>query len=196
MKKRNDNPILLPITKIVDENPHVKTFWFDYDLKSEPGQFVMLWIPGLDQKPFSIAYDTGEKFGLSVFAVGPLSKKLFELREGDRVGISGPYGKPFSVQKNKHYITIAGGYGAGPLGLLAEKLQNTNSTVDFCVGARTKNLLLFEERVSKLPHVKVHVSTDDGTKGHKGYVTEMVRELLEKNTNREQIILATWKKQS
>lgn len=191
MKIRNDKPQLLKITKIIDENPHVKTFWFDYNLESEPGQFIMLWIPGLDQKPFSVAYDTGSAFGVSVFAVGPLSKKLFEMKAGDRVGISGPYGKAFSVQKDKHYITVAGGYGAGPLGLLAERLESTNSTVDFCVGARTKDLLLFEERVAKLPNVTVHVSTDDGSRGHKGYVTEIAREILEKTPNRENIILAT-----
>lgn len=191
MKKRIDKPLVLPISNIVDENPHVKTFWFEHDLNSEPGQFVMLWVPGLDQKPFSIAYDQNGRFGLSIFAVGPLSSKLFDMKVGDRVGITGPYGKGFSVQEGKHYITIGGGYGAGPLGLLAERLQGRNASVDFCVGARSEDLLLFEERVAKLPHVTVHVSTDDGSKGHKGYVTEIVKGLLEKRENKNNVILAT-----
>lgn len=175
---RTDTPLILPITSIVQENPHVKTFWFDFALQSEPGQFVMLWIPGVDQKPFSIGYDMGNSFGLTIFAVGPLSKRLFELKAGDRVGITGPYGKPFSVLPNTHYITVAGGYGAGPLGVLAERLASVNSTVDFCVGARSADLLLFEERVAKFPHVKVRVSTNDGSRGQKGFVTEMLEELL------------------
>lgn len=175
---RIDTPLILPIIRITDENPHVKTFWFDFSLQSEPGQFVMLWIPGVDQKPFSIGYDMGNSFGLTIFAVGPLSKKLFELKAADRVGITGPYGKPFSVLPNTHYITVAGGYGAGPLGVLAERLASVNSTVDFCVGARSADLLLFEERMAKLPHVKVHVSTNDGSKGVKGYVTEFLEQIL------------------
>lgn len=191
--RRVDTPIMLPITGIFDENSHVKTFWFDFALQSEPGQFVMLWIPGLDQKPFSIGYDTGNSFGLTIFAVGPLSKRLFELKAGDRVGITGPYGKPFSVLPNTHYITVAGGYGAGPLGVLAERLASVNSTADFCVGARSADLLLFEERMAKLPHVKVHVSTNDGSKGHKGYVTDLLEQILkiQETNSKKQILVAT-----
>jgi len=191
MKNRIDKPQMMPIVEITDENPHVKTFWFEFDLQSQPGQFVMLWIPGLDQKPFSIAYDDGKRFGLTIFAVGLLSSKLFESSVGDRVGITGPYGKGFSVQENKHYITIAGGYGAGPLGLLAERLDEKNAKVDFCVGARNKDLLLFEERAAKLPYVNVHISTDDGSKGHKGYVTEIVKEILDSTEDKSTIILST-----
>lgn len=191
MNKRVDIPFTLPIARVTDENVNVKTFWFKYNLGAEPGQFIMLWIPGNDQKPFSISYDDGEIFGVSVFAVGPMSSKLFELKAGDKVGITGPYGKGFSIQKNKHYITVGGGYGAGPLGLLAERLKDSNSNVDYCVGARTADLLLFEERVAQLPYVSVHVSTDDGSKGTKGYVTTIVRELLEKSEDKSNIIIAT-----
>ena len=190
-KTRLDTPLLLPIAKIVDENPHVKTFWFDCDLGSKPGQFVMLWVPDMDQKPFSIAYDEDGKFGLSIFAVGPTSKKLFEMKAGDRVGITGPYGNPYTEKPNTHYIGIGGGYGAGPVGLLAERLQEINSTMDFCVGARSADLLLFEERIAKLPNATVHVSTDDGSKGHKGFVTQIVEEILINKLSNKQIILAT-----
>ncbi|HAZ28874.1 MAG TPA: dihydroorotate dehydrogenase electron transfer subunit [Candidatus Magasanikbacteria bacterium] len=188
---RHDSPLMLPIAKVTQENSSVKTFWFDFALQSHPGQFVMLWIPGVDQKPFSIAYDDGRRFGLSIFAVGPHSKKLFDHAVGERVGVTGPYGNPFSVQKNRHYITVAGGYGAGPLGFLAERLEETCSTVDFCIGARTSDLLLFEKLAKKLSHVTVHVATDDGSRGHHGYVTDIVRELLEKkNKQKKDTILS------
>lgn len=184
-----NTPIILPITRITDENPSVKTFWFNYSLNSQPGQFVMLWIPGIDQKPFSIAYDNGREFGLSIFAVGPLSQKLFELQPGDHVGITGPYGKPFSVRNQTHYILVAGGYGAGPLGLLAERLVHTESTVDFCVGARTADLLLFADRVAKLPYATVHTATNDGSQGYQGFVTDLVKNLL--HDSPKKIVLAT-----
>ncbi len=191
-----DQPIFLPITKIVNETEQVKTFYFNFSLKSKPGQFVMLWVPGLDQKPFSIGYDSGAQFGLTIFNRGPLTKALFEMKIGDRVGITGPYGTAFSVKPNTHYIMVAGGYGAAPLGFLAEELSNchperglaadegslahdNNVTIDFCVGARDKDNLLFEERVKKLPNVTLHLATDDGSAGHKGYVTDLLSELAD-----------------
>lgn len=138
----------------------------------------MLWVPGLDQKPFSVGYDDGTKFGLTIFNRGPLTKELFEMKVGDRVGISGPYGTVFSVKPNTHYIMIAGGYGAAPLGFLTEEVVQLHSTVDFCVGARGAEHLLFEDRVKSLPGVTVHLSTDDGSKGYKGYITDVLDQLL------------------
>ncbi len=174
--------------EIKQENPSVKTFYFDYPLGSKAGQFVMMWIPGVDQKPFSIAYDTGKRFGLSIFAVGAMTQKLFELKVGSRVGITGPYGTTFSVKPKTHYIMVAGGYGAGPLGMLAEELRDSNSTIDFCVGARNKDLLLFEKRVSKLPYVNLHVATNDGSRGHQGFVTEILEKCLAKKTKNTLVV--------
>ncbi len=188
---------MLPIANINNENPSVKTFWFDYPLKSAPGQFVMLWIPGLDQKPFSIAYDTGKQFGLSIFAVGPLSKKLFAMKPGDRVGITGPYGHSFTIKPNTHYIMVGGGYGAGPLGMLAERVaakEKGEVIVDFCIGAKNKDLLLFEDRAANLLGVTVHIATDNGSKGHNGYVTDLLENLLHesmKTSKHKNIIVAT-----
>jgi dihydroorotate dehydrogenase electron transfer subunit len=186
-----DTPLLLPIAKITDENSSVKTFWFDYNLQCEPGQFVMVWIPGVDQKPFSIAYDDGKKFGLSIFAVGPLSSNLFSMKPGDKVGITGPYGKPFSIKPDTHYITVGGGYGAGPLGILVERMAEHNCTVDFLVGARNKDLLLFVDRVKDLPYVNVQISTDDGSAGHHGYVTDLLKKTLTNQQTNKLIHVST-----
>lgn len=178
-----DKPQLLKITKIVEENPSVKTFYFNYELGSKPGQFVMLWIPGIDQKPFSVGFDDDKSFGLTIFKRGPLTAKLFEMKEGDRVGISGPYGTSFLVKDNTHYVMVAGGYGAAPLGFLAEELQKKDGvTIDFCMGARSEDLLLFEKRMEKLPNVTMHISTDDGSKGHKGFITDLLPELIKENS--------------
>ncbi len=180
-----DTPFLLPIAQITQENPSVKTCWFDFKLKSKPGQFVMFWITGIDQKPFSIAYDTGDRFGVAIFPVGPFSKHLCELQVGDRVGVTGPYGRSFTIYPNTHYITVGGGYGAGPLGMVAEKIVEGGSTVDFCIGAKNIDLLLFEERMKQFSGVTVHVATNDGSRGHHGYVTDLLEELLEHHTKEE-----------
>ncbi len=186
-----DQPQFIPITKIVDETPQVKTFYFSYSLGSKPGQFIMLWIPGLDQKPFSIGYDDGKQFGLTIFNRGPLTKELFEMNIGDRVGITGPYGASFSVKPNTHYIMVAGGYGAAPLGFLAEEAVKLDSTVDFCAGARDQHNLLFEKRIEKLPGATLHLATDDGSKGHKGYVTDLLPNLIKNYKGNKSILLVT-----
>lgn len=196
-----DTPLLLPIKKIVTETPNVKTYYFDYPLNSKAGQFVMLWVPGFDQKPFSIGYDDGKMFGLTIFAVGKSTHELSGKKVGGRVGITGPYGTAFSVKPNTHYIMVAGGYGAAPLGFLAEEATNChkgrknlckNVTVDFCVGARNKEHLLFEKRTKKLLGFKFHIATDDGSRGHKGYVTDLIPDLISKaKKEKKKIVLVT-----
>ncbi|MBT3949406.1 dihydroorotate dehydrogenase electron transfer subunit [Candidatus Parcubacteria bacterium] len=179
----------LKISKIEQENDQVKTFYFDFELNSKPGQFVMLWVPEIDQKPFSVAYDNGKTFGLTVFKRGPLTEKLFEMNVGDRVGISGPYGTWFSLKPHTHYIMVAGGYGAAPLGFLAERLtEEYGVTVDFCIGSRNKDLLLFEERISKIPNTFLHIATDDGSEGHHGYVTDILSQVIEKRKDAKDLL--------
>jgi len=184
---RNDTPKTISIISIKDENPHVKTFHFNHALGSKPGQFVMLWLPNIDQKPFSIAFDNGKEFALTVFKRGPLTEKLFAFTVGDKVGITGPYGTAYTEQADTHYIMIAGGYGAAPLTCLAEKVSKLNNVrIDFCIGARDKELLLFEDRIKNIFHTTLHVTTDNGSAGNKGLVTDklatLIAEKKQKNT--------------
>lgn len=185
-----DTPEHLKISEIVDETPYVKTFYFDYQLNSKPGQFIMLWIPGVDQKPFSVALDNGKRFGLTVFQRGPLTIELCKKKAGDRVGITGPYGTSFSVKPDTHYILVAGGYGAAPLGFLAEEVcQNESTKIDFCAGAATAQDLLFEQRIAKVKNCQCHLATDNGEKGHQGYVTDLLEGLLQKSKDKNKILV-------
>ena len=188
----NTKPKILKISNIVEETPFVKTFYFEHQLHSQPGQFIMLWIPGIDQKPFSIAHDDNKTFGLTIFKRGPLTEKLFSMDIGDRVGISGPFGTSFSVRLNTHYIMVAGGYGAAPLGFLAEELTKQNNIkIDFIAGARNAENLLFENRLSKIKNLNLHITTDDGSKGNKGYSTDILEKILKETTNKQNIIIVT-----
>lgn len=178
VKKHDTFPITLPIKKIIRETAHVKTFVFDYALGSEPGQFVNIWVPRVDEKPMSIAYDSGKQFWLTIFAVGAMTKKLHEMKVGDQVGIRGPFGKGFKYEKGDHIITVGGGYGAAPLYNLAVHASAKKCTVDFIVGARSKEHLLYTDRVKKIKGVKLHVATDDGSVGAKGYNTVLLEKIL------------------
>jgi len=175
---RNDIPKAIPIKKIIQETPHVKTFVFEHTLNSLPGQFVNLWIPRVDEKPMSIAYDGGKEFWITMFAVGPFSKAMHHLKVGDLVGVRGPYGQPFSFQKGQRLVMMAGGYGAAPLYNLTLRAIKQGCKVDFVVGARSKEHLLYISRVKKLKNVKLHIATDDGSVGKKGYNTLILEELV------------------
>ena len=176
----NDIPKAIPIKKIVQENPHVKTFVFEHTLNSQPGQFVNLWIPRVDEKPMSIANDTGKEFWITMFAVGPFSRMMHHLKVGDLVGVRGPYGKPFTFKPKQHLVMMAGGYGAAPLYNLSVKAIKEGCKIDFVIGARSEDYLLYLDRVKKLPGVKLHVTTDDGSVGRKGFNTLVLQELVGK----------------
>ena len=179
VKNFDTRPETLPIKKIVKETSDIWTFQFEYPLGSKPGQFVMLWIPGVDEKPFSIAYDNGKEFWLTIAKVGPATEALFELKEGDLVGVRGPYGTHYEWADGDHLALLAGGYGAAPLYNVAVAAVADGCKVEFIVGARSADLLLYEERVSALgDKVTYHAVTDDGSKGHKGYNTEVLEEIL------------------
>jgi dihydroorotate dehydrogenase electron transfer subunit len=188
VKNFNTIPETLPIKKIVKETDSIWTFQFEYELGSKPGQFVMLWIPGVDEKPFSIAYDGGGEFWLTIAKVGEATEELFKLKEGDLVGLRGPFGNGYSWSKGEHLVLLAGGYGAAPLYGLARAAVEDGCKVDFVVGARSDSMLLYEERVAELgENVKYYAATDDGSKGHNGYNTEVLEEILAKESGVSQI---------
>ncbi len=174
-----DNFYTLPIKKIVIESSKVKTFCFSHNLKSKAGQFVMLWVPGVGQKPFSVAYADNNEFHLTILQCGFVTAKLFVLQVGDNVGIAGPYGTAFTAQPNTHYIMAAGGIGVPPLRFLAEQVSLLKgTTLDFCLGAKNQEALIFEKILQKIPGLRLHVATDDGSKGYRGYVTDLLPTLI------------------
>src|SRR5271157_4427943 len=83
-------PISANILKIVDETPTIKTFKLDTSawLKGKPGQFLMAWVRGVDEIPMTMSYDDC----ITIQKVGEATEAMFRLKEGDSLGIRGPYG--------------------------------------------------------------------------------------------------------
>ena len=177
---RNDEFIVLKISETVQETPDVKSFFFEYDLKSKPGQFVMLWLPGAGERPMSISSCDGKKFGVSVADVGGFSSAVMKLKAGDLAGFRGPFGTSFSFEKEKSLALVSGGCGCAPLAFLADEALKKGKKVFYLQGARTKDLLFFTERMKKAG-AEALVSTDDGSAGSKGFVTELLKSVLQKN---------------
>ncbi len=182
MKKvplQNRLPRTYRIKHIARETEHVKTFTFPVSFGAKPGQFVMVWLPGVDEVPMSIAMDDGGETKITFFDVGDLTKELFTLKEGNLVGIRGPFGTHYEWKKGQHLILVAGGYGAAPMYFVAKEALKDGCTIDFVVGARGKEHLLYLEEIQGLKNTTLHVATDDGSMGHKGYNTEVLEKLLE-----------------
>lgn len=159
-------PTMVKIKKIFQENPYVKTFFLDKKIQSKPGQFVMVWIPGLDEKPFSLSY-VGDKTAITVEEKGKFTKTLFRMKEGDYVGLRGPYGNGFQMKGDA--CVVAGGCGLAPISVLIDELKDPF----VIIGARTKDRLIFKKR---FPNAKI--TTDDGSFGEKGFTTNALEDAL------------------
>jgi dihydroorotate dehydrogenase electron transfer subunit len=155
------------------ENGRTRSLVLDLGLDAQPGQFVMAWLPGLDEKPFSLA--AANPVTLTVARVGPFSSALHDLRPGDRLGIRGPFGHGFSVV-GRHALLAGGGYGVAPLGFLAKALLQAGVRVTAAIGARTAGDLLTGhfQRLGLEPCV----TTEDGSAGIQGRITPLVEKLL------------------
>lgn len=183
-----EQPRIYKIQKVIEEAKDTRTFVFSGSIYAMPGQFVNVWIPGMDEKPFSISYQDDEKFAITSFAVGNFSKKLNESKEGDKIGIRGPYGTGFSMGKEIRNAALAGGgCGTAPLAFLANELRKRNVRVDFVMGARSDEHVMYHERM-RLAGVEMHIATDDGSAGFKGFSTELLEKIMAKRSESIDII--------
>lgn len=167
-------PMNAKIIEIIDETQTGKrTLLFDRGFENmRPGNFCMVWIRGVDEIPLGCTYKNGVTFQ----TVGPATNALFNLKVGDSVGLRGPLGNPFTLpEKGEKILIISGGIGAAPLAPLAEKSKEIGADVTVILGARSEADLIFEERFGRTG--KVLLTTDDGTKGRKGFVTDVLAEL-------------------
>jgi len=167
-------PTTLAIKEIIPEGEGLKTFVFESELEFQPGQFVMLWLPRVDEKPFGLWRHADGEFRITVSAVGNFSKKVHELKVGDKVGIRGPFGRGFTVPEKKKIALVGGGFGTAPLLGLAHAAQNCDIT--FIIGARAKDLLFGDDHAKNFGDVLL--STDDGSCGEKCFNTQLLEKLL------------------
>jgi dihydroorotate dehydrogenase electron transfer subunit len=143
----------------------------------------MIWIPEVDEIPMSISAATWNKFAsITAEKVGEATEMLHKKGEGDIIGVRGPYGNFFTEAAGRAMI-VGGGTGLIPLAFLAEKLAENKIEMAFLLGAKTKNELLFLDRIERAlskTGSKIFVTTEDGSYGLKGLITEVAEQILEK----------------
>jgi len=171
--------------KIVKESPTVKSFFFKDRLcaKGKPGQFMMVWLPGFDEIPMSISSTLPSGLtSITVANVGEATRLMHQKRKGDTIGIRGPFGNSFQTVKGE-VLLVGGGTGIAPLFFVATRLLEQKADMTFLLGAKTKEELLFlsqiEEALSRTGNT-IAASTEDGSYGHKGVVTELAENALKR----------------
>ena len=169
-----------PILSVTAESPTVKTFTLEdkHCVKARPGQFLMLWIPGVDEIPLSIMDTEKGLVSVSVKQVGDATMHLHRMRQGETVGVRGPFGNNFT-ETNGAVLLVGGGTGTAPLLFLAKRLQAKSKRLAFVVGAKTKTELLFLKDLTQVcTEQSLVTTTEDGTYGLQCLVTEPLTKLL------------------
>ena len=176
------------INSITAETPKVKTFNFKDELcsRAKPGQFIMIWIPGVDEIPMSLSMLNPRKCEAAITAekIGEATEALHKKKLGDTIGIRGPFGNSYTKAKNQKVMIVGGGTGLASLTPLVEHLAKAKNEVTLLMGAKTKTDLLFHTRIEKqLLRTKgqLIVTTEDGTFGQKSLVTTAAERRLQEN---------------
>ena len=182
MQRNSNHTTIVTIEKVVDETPTVRTLYFSDDVMSNvlPGQFAMVWIPGINELPMSVMISN--ESGKAAFTVrkhGLASTGLFNIKTGEKIGVRGPYGNSFDVKQGK-LLLVGGGTGLVPMMRLLTHVKPTDD-VTVLIGAKSKDEVFFENLANELLKNNSHnviVCTDDGSYGEKGFVTDVVEKLV------------------
>jgi len=177
-----------------DLAPNIHLYKFeapDVAKKARPGQFVIIRIDEKGERiPLTVA-DWDEKEGsvtVVCMGVGTTTRRLGTLGTGDFIAdFIGPLGNPTEIDKFGTVCCVAGGFAVAVVMPIARAMKQTGNKVISILGARSKDLLFWEDELRSVSDELI-VTTDDGSYGRKGLVTEPLKELLEGNEKIDRVI--------
>ncbi len=149
----------------------------DHDINPRPGQFIMLWVPGIGEIPLSVSDYLRDLrlLELIVARVGKVTTYIHEhYREGTIVAIRGPYGNGFSLIKEGRPLVVAGGSGLAPFPLLLRALRRFGVNADVLVGFRSASEMFHIPKLRGLSR-RLIIATDDGTYGIPGLIPDVLK---------------------
>ena len=164
----SEQPILYPLISVDREAEEFVTLWFEGKIECRPGQFVMVWIPRLDEKPFALSWVREDRFAVTARKRGPFTRAMMSLSPGDKVGVRGPYGRGFTPREPM--AILAGGVGVATVA----PLKDLYPEAKLIYGARTSGEVIWR---SRFPDAVV--CTDDGSEGYHGFPTDVLREYMD-----------------
>lgn len=159
------------VKDVVDFTKDLRLIEFYENLEADPGQFVFLKI-GNHAKPFSVANDNGS-LEILVKRKGNLTSKTFDLKKNSVVRIRGPYGNNYMFSKNNTTVFVGAGCGIAPI---HHAVTHNNGNSFVVIGANTSDELVYLDGFRK--RSKIAYSTDDGSAGYKGYLTDLLDKKL------------------
>ena len=150
--------------------------------KRKPGNFVMIRLDDHGERiPLTLA-DSDPVTGtitLIVQAIGKTTKQLCSMKAGDAIlDVVGPLGTPTPIENHGTVVCVGGGVGTAELYPIARALKEAGNTVLSIVGARSQELVVLEEEMKAISD-RLYITTDDGSYGRKGFVTDQLKELLD-----------------
>ena len=165
--------------------PNIKLFEIDQPLiarKVQPGQFVVVRHNEKGERiPLTVAdYDRDRGTITIIFQeVGKSTYEMGELNVGDTLlDVVGPLGQPSEIANYGTVVCIGGGVGIAPVYPITRALKDAGNHTIAIIGARTKELLFWEERFREISH-ELYITTDDGTYGRKGFVSDELQRLID-----------------
>lgn len=169
--------------RMIIDAPHVAK-------NAKPGQFIVLRVHEKGERiPLTISRADKEKGQITIIfqVVGKTTKHLSLLNEGDELAdFLGPLGMPSEIDNFGTVVLIGGGFGTAVLYPMVVAYKNAGNYVIVINGARNKDLLLLEKDLSSIADEYL-VTTDDGSKGLKGFVTDMLKQLIEKGVKIDRV---------
>jgi ferredoxin--NADP+ reductase len=171
-------------SKLVLDAPHIAR-------KAQPGHFVILRMSEQGERiPLTVADCDAHKGTITIvyLVMGKSTALLESLEQGDSIlDVCGPLGKPTHIEKMDAVICVGGGTGIAAMHHIAKGHHRKGNHVVAVIGARSRELLLFEKELSSFAD-EMLISTDDGSYGRKGLVTELLRERLARDTSVGEVV--------
>lgn len=159
--------------------------------RAMPGQFIILRVmEGGERIPLTIAdYNRDEGWVTIIFQeVGATTKALGMLEAGDYIkDFVGPLGKASELEGLNRVLCIGGGVGTAPLYPQIKYLHENGAEVDVIVGARSKQFIILEDEIKQTCR-NLYIATDDGSYGHKGFVTDILKKLASEGNQYDLVI--------
>jgi dihydroorotate dehydrogenase electron transfer subunit len=182
----------IKIQKIEEECKGIKSFTFNTSnlvksyVEPLPGQFIMVWVPGIDEVPMSLSdTDSEGNWTITVKNVGECTNALHNLNVGDYIGIRGPLGNSFTIPQDSSLLIflVGGGIGMAPLKYLAKQLHKNKINFTLIEGAnQDKEIMYFNEFQT---FSKILYCTDDGSFGSEGFASKIFKEELNKYSQKQ-----------
>ncbi|MEM1559572.1 MAG: dihydroorotate dehydrogenase electron transfer subunit [Candidatus Bathyarchaeia archaeon] len=176
---------IVRIVRRVDECLDTVSLYMHNPFSSDPipGQFTMIWIPGVDEIPLSISYMDSCILGVTVRGVGEATRILCSLQPGDTIGVRGPLGRGFTIVKGRSLV-VGGGVGVAPLRYLIYRLIDVGVDTYVVFGFRDKLHTIYLEEMEKLSvegRIKLCIATEDGSYGFKATAYDIASRILDES---------------